>query len=79
MPRFYFNSADGGCDRDDEGVELADAAGARSEAIRYAGAVMRDNPDVIWDGHDFRVEVLDEDRRLVSTVVTLAVDAPDPD
>ena len=78
MPRYFFNTADGQADTDTEGTELPDTAVARTEAIRYAGALLRDSPDMLWDGRDFRVQVLGEDRRLVCTVVALAVDAPQP-
>ena len=76
MSRYYFHTADGTRDRDREGMECRDPHAARVEAIRYAGALMADQPDVLWDGHDFRVEVTDEDQRLVCTVIALAVDAP---
>lgn len=61
-----------------EGVELPDPGAAREEAIRYAGAVTQDEPDVLWDGRDFRVDVVDEAKRLVVRVVSLAVDAATP-
>ncbi len=73
---FYFHTADGGRERDREGVDLADPASARREAIKYAGAVMADQPDVLWDGRDFRVEVTDEKDLLLYTIIMLAVDAP---
>lgn len=76
MPHYYFHTADGGRDIDRDGLELADDPAARSEAIRYAGAVMRDDPDLLWDGGDFRVEVTNEDKRLLFTIIMLAVDAP---
>lgn len=77
MPKFYFHTADGHRDIDHEGVELADAGAARVEAIRYAGAILADDPDVLWDGREFRVSVTDDRKRLRVTIVMLAVDAPD--
>ena len=76
MPRYFFHTADGGRDRDTDGVELDGAHCARVEAIRYAGAIMSQDPDVVWDGRDFRVLVTDEAEELVCTVVTLAVENP---
>lgn len=78
MGRYYFHTASGSRQRDREGMECNDAHAARVEAIRFAGALMADEPDVLWDGRDFRVEVTDEDQRLVCTVISLAVDAPRP-
>lgn len=79
MPHYFFHTADGTHDIDREGVELADDTAARAEAIRFAGAVMRDDPQELWDGMDFRVEVTGEDKRLLFTIIMLAVDAPRPE
>jgi hypothetical protein len=76
MPRYFFNTADGTRDRDAVGVQLRDDAAARKQAIKYAGEVMHDEPDVLWDGREFRVEVVNEKDDLLFTVITLAVDAP---
>ena len=77
MARYFFHTADGTRDWDAEGMELPDGGAARKAAIRYAGAVMNDEPDVLWDGRDFRVEVTDAERHLLFTVITLAVDSPE--
>lgn len=76
MPRYFFHTADGSRQRDEEGTELRDQQAARTEAVRFAGALMGDRPDMLWDGHDFRVEVTDEAKHLLFTVITLVVDAP---
>lgn len=76
MPHYYFHTADGTRDVDRTGVELVDDAAARREAIRFGGAVMNEQPDVLWDGKDFRVEVTNEAGDLLFTIIMLAVDAP---
>lgn len=76
MPRYFFHAADGRRDRDSTGVELADHASARAEAIRFAGAVLTDEPEVLWEGGPFRIEVTDAAQHLLFTVVTLTIDAP---
>lgn len=68
--------ADGSRERDEEGTELPDHNAARREAIKFAGAVLNDQPDVLWDSRDFRVEVTDEAGLMLFTIITLAVDAP---
>lgn len=80
MPRYFFNTADGGVNPDDHGMELPDDTAARVAAVRYAGDVLSDQPDVLGTGRHFRVEVVREDGTQLSTIVTLAVDAlfPDP-
>lgn len=76
MPRYFFHTVDGGRDRDQEGTELSDNAAARKAAIRFAGAVLHDEPDVLWDGRDYRVEVTNEAGDLLFTIVMLSIDAP---
>lgn len=76
MQRFFFHTADGSRDRDDEGTVLADLASARIEAIKYAGECLANQPGLLWDTRDFRVEVTDERDMLLFTVITLAVNAP---
>ena len=76
MPRYFFHTADGTRERDHEGTELPDQAAARIAAIRLTGALISDRPDYLWDGRDFRVEVMTERGDLLFTIITLAVDAP---
>ncbi len=74
MAKYFFNTIDGGWVGDDEGLDLPNVAVARTEAIRFAGMLLNDNPDLLWDGRDFRVEVTDESQRVLVTVIMLAVD-----
>jgi hypothetical protein len=76
MPRYFFATADGERHQDTEGTELPGLSAARVAAIKYAGAIMEDEPSVLWDGRDFRVEVTDERGLLLFTIITLAVNAP---
>ena len=74
MPRYFFHRTDGYVDHDNEGVELADLRAVRTEAVMFAGASLRDDPDQVWGGQDFRIEVTDAQGMLLFTVVTLAID-----
>lgn len=76
MPRYFFTTADGTRDPDVDGTELPSLSAARIEAIKFAGEVLSDHPDMIWDGEDFRVEVSDEAGLLLFTVVAMAMDSP---
>lgn len=76
MARYFFNTANGKRENDDEGTELPDLAAVRRAAIQYAGAIMEHEPSVLWDGNDFRVEAIDETNTLLFTIITLAVNAP---
>jgi hypothetical protein len=76
MPRYFFTTADGTREPDLDGTELPDVASARVEAIKYAGEVLSDHPEIIWDGEDFRVEVSDANGLVLFTVVTMAMNSP---
>ena len=72
MPTFYFNLHNHHDDDDVSGTELADLATARVEAVVFAGAYLKDNPDLLSDDQEFSVEVTDERRRPVFAVVMRA-------
>jgi hypothetical protein len=76
MPRYFFHRTDGYFQRDDEGVELESLQAARIEAVTFAGASLAEEPEQVWNGQDFRVQVTDEQGLLLFTVITLAIDAP---
>ena len=73
MPRYFFHLSDH-VECDTTGVELPDAVAARREAISFLGATLRDEPDLIWDGQELRVQVVEETKGVACTVVVLAVD-----
>ena len=68
MPRFYFHVYNDVIAHDDEGLELADVAAAREQAMESARELVCEG---IHKGHlnlDHRIEVEDEDRKPVMTV-----------
>lgn len=74
MPRYFFVRSDGHVEEDAEGTELPNLASARVQAVIYAGASLRDDPDFVWNGHDLRVEVSDGGGVPLFTVVTRVID-----
>ena len=70
MPKYFFNTADGVREVDTEGVHFPDDIAAREEAVRFAGDVVRDNPELLDETESFIVEVLNEKRELLFTVST---------
>jgi len=74
--RFFFNLAGAVYDPDNEGHELANVSVARIEAVKFAGEFLRDRPEVVWLGEEFRVEVTNGQRLLLFTVIVLGIDAP---
>jgi hypothetical protein len=74
--RFFFNLAGAIHDPDNVGVELADMGAARVYSALHAAEIIRDQPELVWSGAEVRVEVTDEDRLVLFTVIVLGVDAP---
>lgn len=60
MSRFYFHILNGRHIADDAGLELATVDAARTEAVRFAGAVLsEENPTGIWRGKPWEMQVSD--------------------
>lgn len=76
VARYFFHLTHPRRVKDEEGLELPDAITARREAVGYAGAMLRDEPELVWDGQELRVQVEREDGRHICTVVILAVNGP---
>lgn len=74
MPRYFFDLADHQNDIDTSGTELQNADAARRQAVVFAGAYLRDHPELIWDGKEIRVIVRNSDDLTIFTVIVLAVD-----
>lgn len=60
MPRYHFNVEDGRSIPDLEGAELPDLASARSEAVRLAGRLLDDDPQLFCRTGHWSVVVTDE-------------------
>ncbi len=78
MPRYFFHSEDGHLEVDEAGTELADNAAARTEAVRFAGALLQDRPQAVWETTRWRMLVTDERKAIlfaveVATVIGAAV------
>jgi hypothetical protein len=59
MPRYFFHVIDGHNIIDNEGTEFPNLRHARAEAIRLAGAILRDEGDTFWDGTEWHMNVTD--------------------
>ncbi len=65
MPRYYFHIEDGYSQPDNEGTELSGLDEAHTEAIRLAGAILRDGGgDHLWGGELWQLIVADDSREL---------------
>ena len=76
MPRYFFDVSDHGKETDDVGQELSGPDHARSEAVMFVGGLLRDDPDLVWDGRELRVTVNDEAGAEILSVFVHAVDVP---
>ena len=68
MPRYFFHSEDGHLDHDDVGTEMVDAGSARAEAVRFAGALLANRAQVLWEGSHWRMLVTDESAAILFTI-----------
>jgi hypothetical protein len=76
MPRYFFNIHDGKNIIDRDGTVLADLAEARVDAVDLAGRSIAEMGEEFWTrDHEWRLEVLDENGRLLFTLKFSANDA----
>lgn len=73
---FFVNLAGTVGDPDSEGIDLPTLSDARIEAVRFAGELLKDRPQLVWMGEEVRVEVTDENQLMLFTVIVAGVDAP---
>ena len=78
MPRYFFHSEDAQLTHDNEGTDLADVGAARLEAVRFAGALMTERAEALWESARWRLVVTDQTKSIlftieVNTVVGVAV------
>ncbi|RZI60213.1 MAG: hypothetical protein EOP94_01855 [Zymomonas sp.] len=74
--RCFFNLSGSVIDPDDEGAEIASLAEARLEAVRDLSICLRDEPHLVWQGEELRMDVTDHNRMILCTVIVLGIDAP---
>jgi hypothetical protein len=60
MPRYFFHVEDSRVDRDGEGMELADLAKAKCEAVEYAGKLICEHASEFWNHDGWRMTVADD-------------------
>ena len=76
MPRYFFNVVGAADDPDDEGIELPNISDARSACVRAAGEYLREHPEIVWSGDEFRIETRNASGLILFTFIALGVDAP---
>jgi len=67
MPRYFFNIEDGPDVRDEEGTELPNPEGARSQAVITTEEILNDSDGEFWTAAEWRIHVTDEQGATVCT------------
>ena len=78
MPRYFFNITDGVSIPDADGTELADIYQAQAQAIQMSGELLRDLGARFWNGEDWKLEVTDEEGRVLFVLRFSAEERPLP-
>ncbi|MFC3069336.1 DUF6894 family protein [Phenylobacterium soli] len=75
MPRYFFNVLDDALP-DLQGTELAGLNIARDEALRLAGAVIKERPETFWNAKRWSMEVCDDAGLLLFALTLAATEMP---
>ena len=65
IPQYFFHVYDGYSVPDKEGTELPDIYQAQAQAIMMSGEILRDMGAQFWDGTAWRMEVADDQSRVL--------------
>lgn len=76
MARFFFNTADGTREDDSVGAELPSLAAARIHALTFLSDLIAGEPTLLDDGHDFVVEVTDDQGLVLLTFTLMESSSP---
>jgi hypothetical protein len=74
MTRFFFHVQDGRHYIDLEGTKLEDISAARMEAVKYAGLLLIDRPQDLWESNEWTMRVTDVADLTLFQLVALATD-----
>lgn len=73
MTRYFFHTTNGKRTTDAEGIDLPNASAAQTTAIKLAGELLKDAPDLLQETTDLKVDVTDSnDRVLFAVLVTVS-------
>jgi hypothetical protein len=75
---YYLNLVGALVALDGKGVALSSLAEAQREAVLYLAQLLREQPGLVWSGHDVQVEVTDANRLALFSVTVSASRVPSP-
>lgn len=76
LVHYYFHLAGAVHHHDEMGCDFASVEEARREAVRSAGEFLRDQPEVVCGGEDFRLEMNDAGGHRVFVFTARGSDRP---
>jgi hypothetical protein len=76
MPAFHFRIHNGSNLHDESVYEFSDVAAVRAHALRYAGDVIAGEPELLADETEWRLDVLDAERRPVFALHLFVIETP---
>ena len=74
MKRYHFHTSDGRRICDEEGTLLSCDRAAKTEAVRFAGEILKDDSQEIVEKGSLLIEVGDDDNALLFTLVVTVAD-----
>lgn len=75
MPRYFFNIVEDDHKVDTTGGDYPTHEIARMEAVRFAGEMLRSEPERVWKGAELRIEAADTWGTILFTLIIVGVDA----
>ncbi len=60
MPRYFFHVQDGEAFPDLQGTVLENDAAARTEAVRFSGVLLQQQPEKFWTGEEWSMRVTND-------------------
>ncbi len=72
--RYFFHITGAATEPDQLGREIESLSDARIFAVKFASDYLRDRPELVWMGEEFRVEVAGIDREILFTFIAVGVD-----
>ena len=75
MARYFFNIVEDDHKVDTIGADFPNPEIARMEAVRFAGQMLKSEPERVWKGAELRIEATDTWGTVLFTLIIAGVDA----
>ncbi|MBY8823788.1 DUF6894 family protein [Sphingomonas colocasiae] len=75
MSQYYFRTANDAGGPSGDPLEFESAENARRQAVLFVSEMLRERPDMVWDG-DVRFDVTTEEGLILFTIMVVGVQSP---